>query len=121
MHSKVLSLALLLTAGSSAAIRRGGATPKPKQAAAKSPGLASRFSGKVVPTAAAGVAAADIVEENGLQQLALDVSVTALRLGTCALMVHHGIDKLEHVDGFSANVVAKFFGFLPGDHAHTHT
>merc|ERR1719251_644698 len=29
-------------------------------------------------------------------------------------MFHHGIDKLEHVDGFSANVVAKFFGFLPG-------
>lgn len=26
-----------------------------------------------------------------------------------------GIDKLEHADGFSANVVAKFFGFLPGD------
>merc|ERR1712032_130942 len=24
-------------------------------------------------------------------------------------------DKLEHVDGFSANVVAKFFGFLPGE------
>ena len=29
-------------------------------------------------------------------------------------MVHHGIDKVQHVDGFSANVVAKFFGFLPG-------
>merc|ERR1719149_109241 len=44
-----------------------------------------------------------------------DVTVTALRVGTCALMVHHGIDKLEHIDGFSANVVAKFFGFLPGE------
>merc|ERR1711924_343145 len=47
-------------------------------------------------------------------QLATDLSITALRLGTCVLMVHHGIDKLQHVDGFSANVVAKFFGFLPG-------
>jgi len=37
-----------------------------------------------------------------------------LRLGTCALMVHHGFDKIQNVDGFSANVVAKFFGFLPG-------
>ena len=37
-----------------------------------------------------------------------------MRVGTCALMVHHGIDKIENVDGFSANVVAKFFGFLPG-------
>ena len=48
-------------------------------------------------------------------QLATDLSITALRLGTCVLMVHHGIDKLEHVDGFTANVVAKFFGFLPGE------
>ena len=49
-----------------------------------------------------------------LQQGATDVTLTALRVGTCALMVHHGIDKIENVDGFSANVVAKFFGFLPG-------
>jgi len=45
---------------------------------------------------------------------AADLGITALRLGTCALMVHHGIDKIQNVDGFSANVVAKFFGFLPG-------
>merc|ERR1719316_1728432 len=29
-------------------------------------------------------------------------------------MIHHGFDKVQNVDGFSANVVAKFFGFLPG-------
>ena len=51
---------------------------------------------------------------NELGQLAVDLSLTAMRVGTCALMVHHGIDKIENVDGFSANVVAKFFGFLPG-------
>merc|ERR1719311_491702 len=45
---------------------------------------------------------------------ASDLGVTALRIGTCALMVHHGLDKIQNVDGFSANVVAKFFGFLPG-------
>ena len=44
-----------------------------------------------------------------------ELGITAMRLGTCALMVHHGIDKIQNVDGFSANVVAKFFGFLPGD------
>merc|ERR1712241_459484 len=43
-----------------------------------------------------------------------DLCVLALRLGTCSLMIHHGIDKVQNVDGFSANVVAKFFGFLPG-------
>jgi uncharacterized membrane protein YphA (DoxX/SURF4 family) len=47
-------------------------------------------------------------------KLASEVLMTALRIGTCALMIHHGIDKIQHVDGFSANVVAKFFGFLPG-------
>jgi uncharacterized membrane protein YphA (DoxX/SURF4 family) len=47
-------------------------------------------------------------------ELASEVLMTALRLGTCALMIHHGIDKIQNVDGFSANVVAKFFGFLPG-------
>merc|ERR1712193_447499 len=44
-----------------------------------------------------------------LQQL----FILVLRLGTCSLMVHHGFDKIQNVDGFSANVVAKFFGFLP--------
>merc|ERR1719247_4086391 len=43
-----------------------------------------------------------------------NLGITAMRLGTCALMVHHGLDKIQNVDGFSANVVAKFFGFLPG-------
>jgi len=43
-----------------------------------------------------------------------DISILALRLATCSLMIHHGFDKIQNVDGFSANVVAKFFGFLPG-------
>jgi len=43
-----------------------------------------------------------------------DVMTLVLRVGTCSLMVHHGFDKIQNVDGFSANVVAKFFGFLPG-------
>jgi len=47
-------------------------------------------------------------------QPAIDVGVFAMRVGTCALMVHHGLDKIQNVDGFSANVVQKFFGFLPG-------
>merc|ERR1719258_1005365 len=47
-------------------------------------------------------------------QVVVDLGITAMRLGTCALMVHHGFDKIQNVDGFSANVVAKFFGFLPG-------
>ena len=51
--------------------------------------------------------------ENVLEPVG-DVVVTAMRVGTCALMIHHGIDKVVNVDGFSANVVQKFFGFLPG-------
>merc|ERR1711869_19070 len=48
-------------------------------------------------------------------QLAQDVGMTVLRLVACSMMYHHGVDKVINVDGFSANVVAKFFGFLPGD------
>lgn len=44
-----------------------------------------------------------------------DLCILGLRLGTSALMIHHGLDKIQNVDGFSANVVAKFFGFLPGN------
>ena len=32
--------------------------------------------------------------ENQVAQIATDLTITTLRLGTCALMVHHGIDKL---------------------------
>merc|ERR1712085_25862 len=46
-----------------------------------------------------------------------DACILALRISTCSLMVHHGLDKIQNVDGFSANVVAKFFGFLPGNPA----
>jgi len=55
------------------------------------------------------------INYNNLLDPIADVCVLSLRLGTCALMIHHGLDKIENVDGFSANVVAKFFGFLPGD------
>jgi len=48
---------------------------------------------------------------------AADLVTLGLRVGTCSLMVHHGLDKIQNVDGFSANVVAKFFGFLPGNPA----
>merc|ERR1711892_1384258 len=49
-----------------------------------------------------------------LSESLTDVLKLGLRVGTCSLMVHHGFDKIQNVDGFSANVVAKFFGFLPG-------
>lgn len=57
------------------------------------------------------------VDESGFDNFARgasDLVILGLRLGTCSLMVHHGLDKIQNVDGFSANVVAKYFGFLPG-------
>ena len=67
------------------------------------------FAGGVIPLAAAGTnpEEAPFAEP----QLATDLSITALRLGTCVLMVHHGIDKLDHVDGFTASVVAVLASF----------
>tara|TARA_B100000768_G_scaffold139426_1_gene130719 strand:+ start:197 stop:475 length:279 start_codon:yes stop_codon:yes gene_type:complete len=34
-------------------------------------------------------------EEPGLKQFAIDAGITTLRLGTCALMIHHGFDKVQ--------------------------
>jgi len=42
------------------------------------------------------------------------LSMLLLRLVTASLMVHHGLDKLQHVEGFSTNVIAAYFPFLPG-------
>merc|ERR1719373_994670 len=56
----------------------------------------------------------DVTMFDSIAEPVQDVAVLALRLATCSLMIHHGFDKVQNVDGFSANVVAKFFGFLPG-------
>ena len=34
-------------------------------------------------------------EEFSLKQFAIDAGITTLRLGTCALMIHHGFDKVQ--------------------------
>lgn len=59
----------------------------------------------------------DVEDDSGdpqIVQTLTDLCVLGLRLGTCSLMIHHGFDKVQNVEGFSVNVVAKFFGFLPG-------
>jgi len=55
-----------------------------------------------------------VAEDPEFLQEIQQLFILVLRLGTCSLMIHHGFDKIQNVDGFSANVVAKFFGFLPG-------
>ena len=136
-------LVLALATGGEALFKGGVGTPtkSPRSAVTKT----SRFaSGKVVPTRRVALPEPEPFAEAA--QLATDLSITALRVGTFVLMVHHGIDKLEvcvchapiaalahrlpcsftcdhpttnmrtqHIDGFTANVVVKFFGFLPGE------
>lgn len=109
----------ILVAGLVAALPSGNAF---------SPSSPAKFVAPVAPVApssftalSASGAADDFDEQSGLQENLFDplsdVLVTTLRIGTCALMIHHGFDKIENVEGFSKNVVAKFFGFLPGDPA----
>jgi len=43
-----------------------------------------------------------------------DLGMLVLRVVAASLMIHHGLDKLEHVEGFSTNVIAAYFPFLPG-------
>lgn len=42
-----------------------------------------------------------------------ELGILALRLATCSLMVHHGLEKLADPEGFSTFVVAKYLSFLP--------
>ena len=44
-----------------------------------------------------------------------ELSIFVLRIGFCALMIHHGLEKLQDPQGFSEFVVGKYFPFLPGD------
>ena len=97
--------ALLALAAPAAALFAGAKTPL----SAPKPIVAASRAGRVVATVS------DFESETPeFLQTISDLGITAMRLGTCALMVHHGFDKIQNVDGFSANVVAKFFGFLPG-------
>jgi len=47
-------------------------------------------------------------------QIFADLGMLLMRVITASLMVHHGLDKLQHVEGFSTNVIAAYFPFLPG-------
>ena len=86
----------------------------------QAPSFAVRQAAQPSPSARFVAEPADGVEDSFLEKITepvTDLCILGLRLGTCSLMIHHGLDKIENVDGFSANVVAKFFGFLPGEPA----
>ena len=84
----LLVLALL---SSAEALFKGGVST-PKKGASKA--AVGRMTGKVVPTGRGAALATEPEPFGEVAQLATDLSITALRVGTCALMVHHGIDKL---------------------------
>ncbi len=44
-----------------------------------------------------------------------EIAIFVLRVGVSVMMVHHGLEKFADPAGFSEFVVAKYFGFLPGD------
>jgi len=44
-----------------------------------------------------------------------ELSIFVLRIGFCALMIHHGLEKLQDPQGFAEFVVGTYFPFLPGD------
>ena len=43
-----------------------------------------------------------------------DLGMLILRVVTASLILHHGLDKLQNVQGFSTHVIAAYFPFLPG-------
>ena len=47
----------------------------------------------------------------------INISLLALRLFASILMVHHGLEKLSDVEGFTTFVVDEYFPYLPFDHS----
>jgi len=43
-----------------------------------------------------------------------DLGMLVMRIVTASLILHHGLDKLGNVDGFTNGVIAAYFPFLPG-------
>lgn len=43
-----------------------------------------------------------------------DIGAFVLRILTCSLVLHHGLQKVQNPQGFSENIVAQYFSFLPG-------
>ena len=78
------TLLLLALTGTHALFNRGAATA-PRPASTK-----TQFRGRVVPTKPSGPD-----NDADLADLALTATITAMRVGTCALMVHHGLDKIQ--------------------------
>jgi len=48
------------------------------------------------------------------KRVCTDAAMLLLRVVTASLIVHHGLEKLKDVPGFSNNVIAAYFPFLPG-------
>jgi uncharacterized membrane protein YphA (DoxX/SURF4 family) len=48
------------------------------------------------------------------EPLYTDLAMLLLRVVTASLIIHHGFDKLENTAGFTNNVIAIYFTFLPG-------
>ena len=86
-------LLLLALFEPTSALFKAGAVPKSKTVA----GVAGAR-GKVVPTRGAVAAPAEydiFLQDPAFQKEVADIGITAMRLGTCALMVHHGFDKIQ--------------------------
>ncbi len=44
-----------------------------------------------------------------------ELAIFVLRVLVSVMMVHHGLEKFADLQGFSEFVIAKYFGFLPGN------
>ena len=51
------------------------------------------------------------------ENIFLDSCLLVLRVSTGFLMIHHGLEKLADIDGFTTFIVDQYFPFLPFDHA----
>ena len=56
------------------------------------------------------------MSEKSSNQFSSDLCLLILRLSAGFLMIHHGLEKLQDPEGFTAFIIDQYFSFLPFDH-----
>ena len=93
-------------------------TPRPEESTVESsPQLVSSKAPKL--NASKAPQKVEVVVESPSSQgeinITAELAIFLLRVLFSVMMIHHGLEKFQDPQGFSEFVVAKYFGFLPGD------
>ena len=83
----------------------------------KNPEFFSSFTGSISKSAPIPASEPEVSNDlfpEGTLETLQDVAIALMRVGTAAVMLHHGQEKLLSAEMFNNFVMSKYFAFLPG-------